>query len=139
MSERKPSKKRAWSRISFRSLMLLGSGIVFPLVLWAQSQQSSSSAPAASLTAEQRAGRRVFLQQCGYCHLPRNRNEKSTAEGTAIGQVFKGWPLVREEKPLPEPVVRTFIQQGVPQKMPGFQYGLEPKEIDAVLAYLKTL
>ena len=120
-------------------LILLGSGMVMPAVLPAQSQQSSSSAPAPTLNDEQRAGRRVFLQQCAYCHLPRNRNEKSTAEGTAIGQVFKGWPLLREGKPLSEQVVRTFILQGVPQKMPGFQYGLEPEEIDNIIAYLKTL
>jgi mono/diheme cytochrome c family protein len=29
--------------------------------------------------------------------------------------------------------------QGVPNKMPAFRYGLQPAEIDAIIAYLKTL
>jgi hypothetical protein len=37
-----------------------------------------------------------------------------------------------------EDFLRQFIQQGVPAKMPGFRYDLEPKQIDDIIAYLKT-
>jgi hypothetical protein len=35
-------------------------------------------------------------------------------------------------------VVREFIRRGTP-RMPGFQYGLTPEEIDSIIAYLKTV
>jgi mono/diheme cytochrome c family protein len=35
-------------------------------------------------------------------------------------------------------ILRQFVQQGVPGKMPGFRFGLEPKQIDDIVAYLKT-
>jgi mono/diheme cytochrome c family protein len=35
-------------------------------------------------------------------------------------------------------VLRQFIQQGVPGMMPAFRFGLEPKQVDDIVAYLKT-
>lgn len=35
-------------------------------------------------------------------------------------------------------ILRGFILKGGPD-MPGFQYGLEPKDVDDLIAYLKTL
>ena len=35
-------------------------------------------------------------------------------------------------------LLRGLILKGSPN-MPGFQYGLEPKEMDDLIAYLKTL
>ena len=34
--------------------------------------------------------------------------------------------------------LRQFIQQGVPGMMPAFRFGLEPKQVDDIVAYLKT-
>ena len=117
--------------------LLLAIGIVFPAVLPAQSTPSSSTAPSPALNEQQRAGRRLFMQNCSFCHLPRG-NPKSTGEGkTSYGPLLTG--LFRRDKPMPEQAARVFIQQGVPQKMPGFQYGLEPGEIESIIAYLKTL
>jgi len=33
---------------------------------------------------------------------------------------------------------RQLIEQEVPGKMPGFRYDLEPKQIDDIIAYLRT-
>ncbi|OFW27659.1 MAG: hypothetical protein A3J28_15010 [Acidobacteria bacterium RIFCSPLOWO2_12_FULL_60_22] len=119
-------------------LWLLAWGVLFPTGLAAQSRQSSSSAPVPALNEQQRAGEGLFLQNCALCHLPKKENRKNPVEaGPTIGPSLSG--LFRGANPRREEVVRQFIQQGSPQKMPGFQYGLEPKEIDAVLAYLKTL
>jgi mono/diheme cytochrome c family protein len=68
--------------------------------------------------------------------LPTSENNKSTAAGTTVGPLLNG--LFSGSKPRPEAVVRGFILKGTP-KMPGFQYGLEPKQIDQIIAYLKTL
>ena len=116
--------------------VLLGSGIVFPVVLSAQSQQSSSTSPVSALNEQQRVGRRLFMQNCSFCHLPRG-NAKDPAKKTSFGPLLTN--LFGREQPLSEQGARLFILQGVPEKMPGFQYGLEPKEIDTILAYLKTL
>jgi len=35
-------------------------------------------------------------------------------------------------------VLRQFIEQGIPGKMPAFRFGLEPKQVDDLVAYLKT-
>ena len=137
MVEARMSRNRAWLKLSVRSLLLLGSGIAFPVVLSAQSQQPSSPTPLSTLNEQQRAGRNLFIKNCSICHLPLKTENKSTVESATVGPVLKG--LFRREKPLSEQVVRTFILQGVPQKMPGFQYGLEPKEIDNIIAYLNTL
>jgi mono/diheme cytochrome c family protein len=124
-------------RAKIVSWMLLGSWTVFALSLPAQSKPSSSSAASSALSEDQEAGKALFMQNCSLCHLPHKENSKSATEGFAIGTVLKG--LFRGEKPRSEQTVRTFIMRGVPQKMPGFQYSLERKEIDNIISYLKTL
>ena len=118
--------------------LLLAWGFVFPMTLSAQSQQGSSSAPGSALSEPQRTGKRLFLQNCALCHVPEPKNTKDPKDkGTTVGKPME--ILYRGETPRPEAVVRSFIEQGVEGKMPGFRYGLEPKEIDAIIAYLKTL
>jgi len=118
--------------------LLLAWGVVSPMTLSAQAQQSSSSAPGSALNEPQRTGKRLFLQNCALCHVPEPKNTKDPKDkGTTVGKPME--ILYRGETPRPEAVVRSFIEQGVEGKMPGFRYGLEPKEIDAIIAYLKTL
>jgi mono/diheme cytochrome c family protein len=38
-----------------------------------------------------------------------------------------------------EDTMRDFIANGSAGKMPGFKYGLEPAEINAIVEYLKTV
>jgi mono/diheme cytochrome c family protein len=90
-----------------------------------------------SASKEQRKmGENLFINNCSFCHMPRNEGNPKTGEGKTIGPPLKG--IMQGPKPVAEAVVRAFILKGSPDKMPGFQYSLAPKEIDAVIAYLKT-
>lgn len=122
-----------FSRIT--CLMLLVCGIFFLVTVSAHSRQSSSPTAASALNQQQKRGKGLFLQNCSFCHLPQNENPKSTAEGTTIGPTLQG--RFREAKTGGEAVLRKLILQGS-QRMPGFQYALELKEINDILAYLKT-
>ena len=119
-------------------ILLLMGGILIPVAASAQSPQASSSVAVSGLNEQQRTGKRLFLQNCALCHVPEPRNPKDPKDlGTTVGPRLEG--LFSGEKPRPEAVVRTFVQVGSEGKMPGFQYSLEPKDMDAVIAYLKTL
>ena len=124
------------SRVAF--ILLLASGHIFPIVLAAQSNQSSSSSGSVpTLNEQQKTGKGLFMQNCSVCHLPILENSKDAAGGgPTIGPPLEG--LFRGERTRPEEAVRTFIMRGT-QKMPGFQDGLERREIDSIIAYLKTI
>lgn len=122
-------RQRCWWKMSVLSLVLL-----YPLTLPAQ---SPSPAPASALNQQQRTGRRLFMQNCSLCHLPRPGNRKSTEPGSAYGGDLTG--LFKGQKPMTDEAVQAFIQRGLPKKMPGFQYGLKLEEITNIIAYLKTL
>lgn len=80
-----------------------------------------------NLNDEQKLGRQVFAQSCGVCHLPPIMNahtygprlSKDTAGGSAD-------------------VIRAVISDGTP-RMPGFKHYLDRAQMDAIIAYLKTV
>jgi mono/diheme cytochrome c family protein len=113
---------------------LLWGGVLSPVAL-AAPQASSSAQPA--LNEQQTKGRILYNQNCRLCHTPEMARAKDPAEGKSVGPSLKG--VFGPPRSRPEVVVRTFIQQGIQDKMPAFRYGLEPAEIDAIIAYLKTL
>lgn len=76
------------------------------------------------------------MQNCAFCHLPYRTEDKTGKETASIGPNLKG--LLQKEKPLPEATIRGFISKGIPQKMPAFQYGLDAKEIDLIIQFLKV-
>ncbi len=96
----------------------------FPCLVPAQ--QSSTTPPV--LNDTQILGRRIFQQRCGVCHLE-----------TTPGARRYGPALFKELVAGNEDGIRQIIQNGSPNKMPGFKYGLEPAEINAVVEYLKTV
>jgi len=87
----------------------------------------------AELSDQERRGEGFFLQRCSLCHLPRKLKFGSPP---VIGPSLAG--LFKDAAPDQMKVLRGFILKGGPN-MPGFQYGLEPREIDDLIAYLKTL
>jgi mono/diheme cytochrome c family protein len=101
---------------------------VLPLLLAALSGRASAQPAAASLNATQLAGRNLFAQHCVVCHM----RTLVTAVRTY------GPPLSKDSLGGQEALLRTQISDGSPN-MPGFRYSLEPPEIDAIVAYLKTL
>jgi mono/diheme cytochrome c family protein len=101
--------------------------------LQAQSNPAATPPGAEKLSEEARRGEGLFLQRCSLCHLPRKLKFGSPP---VIGPSLSG--LFKDAAPDQLKVLRGFILKGGPD-MPGFQYGLEPKEVDDLIAFLKTL
>ena len=107
--------------------------VMFPLALAAEAQQASSAAP----NEQETMGRVLYNQNCRLCHTPKPVESKNPNVEDNVGPSLVG--VFGPPRSRPEVVVRTFIQQGIADKMPGFRYGLKPAEVDAIIAYLKTL
>jgi len=100
---------------------------VFLLLLAGYAQYAGAQQPVDSLNEQQRLGRQVLAQACGVCHLPPARNARTY--GPQLNKGAGGGD---------EAVVREYILNGTP-RMPSFKYFLQPAEIDAIVAYVKTV
>jgi len=96
---------------------------IFPIAARAQ----EGGAGKVPLTSSQKLGQRVFEQRCGICHAP--------ARG---GFVMYGPYLYKNLINGSEDAIKEMIRTGT-NKMPGFKYGLQSAEIDAIVEYLKTV
>jgi mono/diheme cytochrome c family protein len=86
-----------------------------------------AQAPDASFNDSQKLGLRLFSQSCGVCHtLVQQRTRQ-------YGPV-----LSRETLGGDEELMREYISNGTP-RMPGFRFNFEPEQINAIVAYLKTV
>jgi mono/diheme cytochrome c family protein len=101
--------------------------------LLAQNTPATTPSSPAKLSEQETRGEGLFRQRCSLCHLPRKLKFGSPA---VIGPDLSG--LFKEAGPDKQKLLRGSILKGGPD-MPGFQYGLEPKEVDDLIAYLKTL
>jgi mono/diheme cytochrome c family protein len=101
--------------------------------LLAQSKSAATAPGAEKLSEEARRGEGLFLQRCSLCHLPRKLKFGSPP---VIGPSLSG--QFRDASPDQLKILRGFILKGGPD-MPGFQYGLDAKEVDDLIAYLRTL
>src|SRR4029077_14701688 len=104
-----------------------------PATLLAQTKPAAAPPGAEKLSDDARGGEGLFLQRCSLCHLPRKLKFGSPS---VIGPSLSG--QFKDATPDQMKVLRGFILKGGPD-MPGFQYGLESKEVDDLIAYLKTL
>ncbi len=88
---------------------------------------AAAHAQQSTLNETQQLGRQVFAQSCGICHLQPSLGVKtygpSLNKATAAGN---------------DEVMRAFIVNGT-DRMPAFKYYLKPAEIDAIVAYVKTV
>lgn len=98
---------------------------LFSLSAFTLFAQDSNNKPP-ELNQTQLLGRRIFQQRCGVCHT---QPTASPMYGIALNK-----ELVDGN----EDMIRDYIRNGS-KKMPGFKYGLEPSEIDAIVEYLKTV
>jgi mono/diheme cytochrome c family protein len=92
----------------------------------------AAAAPAAyaqqtGLNETQLLGRQVFAQSCGICHLQPSLGVKT------YGPVLNKAAAAGNDE-----VMRAFIVNGT-DRMPAFKYYLKPAEIDAIVAYLRTV
>jgi mono/diheme cytochrome c family protein len=116
------------SVLSIAGFILMGT-----VYLRAQNKPVAALPAAEKLNGQEMRGEGLFLQRCSLCHLPRKLKFGSPpVVGPSLTGLFKD-PSVDQQK-----ILRGFILKGGPD-MPGFQYGLEPKEVDDLIAFLKTL
>jgi mono/diheme cytochrome c family protein len=101
-------------------IALLVAGL--PLGAWAQPAGTGSS-----LDDTQMLGQRLFYQSCVVCH---------TKPQITSGQY--GPALSKDSLGGQEEVMRAFIATGT-SRMPGFKFQFEPSQINAIVAYLKTV
>ena len=101
--------------------------LVLMLAAWPQGAFAQQAGPPDGLTDVQRHGRQLLAQSCGVCHLP-----------PALGARTFGPPLSRETADGSDEIIRGFISEGTP-RMPAFKHYLDRGEIDAIIAYLKTV
>jgi len=79
------------------------------------------------LNETQLRGRQVFAQSCGICHLQ-----------PVLGVKTYGPILNKAATAGNDDVMRALISNGS-ERMPAFKYYLKPAEIDAIIAYLRTV
>ena len=80
-----------------------------------------------ALDDTQLLGRQVFAQSCGICHLQPSLGVKTY--GPALNKAAAGGN---------DEVMRAFIVNGT-ERMPAFKYYLKPAEIEAIIAYVRTV
>jgi mono/diheme cytochrome c family protein len=85
------------------------------------------AANAQDLNETQLRGRQVFAQSCGVCHLQPSLGVKTY--GPMLNKAAAGGS---------DDVMRALIVNGS-ERMPAFKYYLKPAEIDAIIAYVRTL
>jgi mono/diheme cytochrome c family protein len=97
------------------------------LFLTAWTQDAFAQQADDTLNDTQKLGRQVFAQSCGVCHLPPAINARTYGPG-----------LSRDTAGGSDEVIRGVISEGTP-RMPAFKHYLQRGEIDAIIAYLKTV
>jgi mono/diheme cytochrome c family protein len=98
------------------------------LLLAAVSHNAAAQPAGPALNEQQEQGRRLVIQHCSICHVRAN----------IAGNEMIGPALSRDSGGGSDDVVRGVISDGTPN-MPGFKYQFEPPQIDAIVAYLKTV
>jgi mono/diheme cytochrome c family protein len=101
--------------------------LLFALLLTAGAPYAFAQQPPDGLNDQQRLGRQVFAQSCGVCHLPPARGARTY--GPVLGKTSGGGN---------DDLVRKVILEGTP-RMPGFKYMLQPAQIDAIVAFIRTV
>jgi mono/diheme cytochrome c family protein len=132
--EKKPNARMRTSYIILASVLGLAVlGFAGAESLSAQNQAVATSSNVKKLSEQESRGEGLFLQRCSLCHLPRKLKFGSPP---VIGPSLSG--QFKDAAPEEVKILRGFILKGGPD-MPGFQYGLDSKEVDDLIAYLKTL
>ncbi len=94
---------------------------------------AASTAPADAgqatdgLTDQQRLGRQLLSQSCGVCHLPPARGARTY-----------GPPLSKTSTGGDDALMRKIIAEGT-ARMPAFKHFLQPAQIDAIVAFVRTV
>jgi mono/diheme cytochrome c family protein len=104
--------KRGWSVVVF---LVLASPVAF-------AGQADDG-----LNDQQRLGRQIFAQSCGVCHLRPALNVRTY--GPLLSKAASGGDEGR---------MRNIILEGT-TRMPAFKYYLQSDQVDAIIAYVRTI
>jgi mono/diheme cytochrome c family protein len=121
-----------------RSSFLILFVIIVPQVCLAQEsgaeQQNAgarkSVAARPMLNEQQKSGEAWFVQNCTLCHMPTNQKKRLKIQAPPLEGMYG--------EDADSDALRQFIQQGIPGMMPAFRFGLDAKQVDDIVAYLKT-
>jgi mono/diheme cytochrome c family protein len=100
---------------------------VSTLLLLLAAATPAAYAQRSDLNETQQLGRQVFAQSCGICHLQ-----------PSLGVKTYGPMLNKASAAGSEEVMRVFIVNGT-DRMPAFKYYLKPAEVDAIIAFVRTV
>lgn len=119
-------------------LLILVLLLALPFMVFAKGKGTKDSKNA--LSAEAKAGQKVFNESCFACHFDK---QAGTKVGPSLMGLFKGKEMPVSHKPVTDANVRTQIENGnpnaMPMPMPAFGNTLSKTDISNVIAYLKTL
>lgn len=100
---------------------------VLLLALTFEAQSGIGQKAPQNLTDQQKLGRRFVAQYCAVCHLP-----------SGPGARTYGPSLNRTTLADDDDAMRQTLLEGN-TRMPGFKYFLQPAQVDAIIAYLRTV
>ncbi len=113
--------------------------LIFPFILSSETR-SKKAKPAHPAKESVKEGQKVFQSNCAICHRADDTKGKI---GPGLIGLFKNKELPNSHKPATESNIREQIEKGMPNAkpmpMPAFGEKLSLKEIQDLLAYLKTL
>ena len=107
--------------------MIRTSAPVFAFLVALLPNSASAQQAGDNLNDTQRLGRQILAQSCGVCHLPPALNAKTY-----------GPPLNKTAANGDDSIMREYILGGTP-RMPAFKHYLSSSEIDAIIAYVRTV
>jgi mono/diheme cytochrome c family protein len=98
------------------------------LAVWPLAAPAQPAANLPALSDRELLGMRLFNQSCRVCHT-----KPQVTSPAQYGPVLSRSSLGGQDE-----VMRELIGNGTP-RMPGFKYSFDPAQIDAIVAYLKTV
>lgn len=126
-------QKKSWIRIGGLAVLALALSLPGSAVSWAKGKT-------APLTPAQKAGQKVFDDNCTMCHLADQTTNKI---GPGLKGLFKNKQLPYSHRPVTVANVQEQIEKGNPEgkpmPMPAFGSKLSKTDISNLIAYLKTL
>ena len=90
-------------------------------------QDAHAQQDGSPLNGTQLRGRQLLAQSCGVCHLP-----------TTLGAKTFGPFLNKGSTAGNDELMRAFILNGS-ARMPGFKHYFQPADVDAIIAYVRTV
>lgn len=82
-------------------------------------------------------GMALYNQNCRLCHDPMLFRQKSPMRLPPAATPLKGY--FAPPKSAPEELFKTFVNEGVPNQMPAFKYGLSADDMENLIIYIKSM